>query len=344
VARRPFYGETGADSELTARLRKLQEANRVPYDAPPRPNSSSGSPTMDKLILKKYNDEVRGRINPKQVDPRMEDYTYLQSYRDADQQVPPSRMVTNPEEMDARMRELMGKKNRTQEEDQDLMGARQQDVRRYRESLNPRLRKDDQRSLAEDLISMRFKDRAMSLMGTVGSDKEQRREVSDAEDLIVEPNTINVYKKDYGATPSTMAHEYRHFTGSDDGTQNDELFNRIMDTYTAQTPTELSDSISMVIQQEYSLLKTYKKEIEEQNPGVNVEEKKDELIKIMGSLGDSNVNLSQMFNEVLKNSLFSDTFNSFAQRQIKGKYEPSPFLTELLEAQEDRRLAEVKKY
>jgi hypothetical protein len=32
---------------------------------------------------------------------------------------------------------------------------------------------------------MRFKDRAMSLMGTVGSDKEQRREVSDAEDLIV---------------------------------------------------------------------------------------------------------------------------------------------------------------
>lgn len=344
MARRPFYGETGADSELTARLRKLQEASQVPYDAPPRPNSSSGSPTMDKLILKKYNDEVRGRINPKQVDPRMEDYTYLQSYRDADQQVPPSRMVTNPEEMDARMRELMGKKNRTQEEDQDLMGARQQDVRRYRESLNPRLRKDDQRSLAEDLISMRFKDRAMSLMGTVGSDKEQRREVSDAEDLIVEPNTINVYKKDYGATPSTMAHEYRHFTGSDDGTQNDELFNRIMDTYTAQTPTELSDSISMVIQQEYSLLKTYKKEIEEQNPGVNVEEKKDELIKIMGSLGDPNVNLSQMFNEVLKNSLFSDTFNSFAQRQIKGKYEPSPFLTELLEAQEDRRLAEVKKY
>ena len=344
MARKPFYGETGADSELTARLRKLQEASQVPYDAPPRPNSSSGSPTMDKLILKKYNDEVRGRINPKQVDPRMEDYTYLQSYRDADQQVPPSRMVTNPEEMDARMRELMGKKNRTQEEDQDLMGARQQDVRRYRESLNPRLRKDDQRSLAEDLISMRFKDRAMSLMGTVGSDKEQRREVSDAEDLIVEPNTINVYKKDYGATPSTMAHEYRHFTGSDDGTQNDELFNRIMDTYTAQTPTELSDSISMVIQQEYNLLKTYKKEIEEQNPGVNVEEKKDELTKIMGSLGDPNVNLSQMFNEVLKNSLFSDTFNSFAQRQIKGKYEPSPFLTELLEAQEDRRLAEVKKY
>ena len=336
-------GRTGADSELTARLRKLQEASQVPYDAPPRPSSSSGSPTMDKLILEKYNDEVRGRINPKQVDPRMEDYTYLQSYRDADQQVPPSRMVTNPEEMDVRMRELMGKKNRTQEEDQDLMGARQQDVRRYRESLNPRLRKDDQRSLAEDLISMRFKDRAMSLMGTVGSDKELRREVSDAEDLIVEPNTINVYKKDYGATPSTMAHEYRHFTGSDDGTQNDELFNRIMDTYTAQTPTELSDSISMVIQQEYGLLKTYKKEIEEQNPGVNVEEKKDELTKIMGSLGDPNVNLSQMFNEVLKNSLFSDTFNSFAQRQIKGKYEPSPFLTELLEAQEDRRLADTKK-
>ena len=336
-------GQTGADSELTARLRKLQEASQVPYDAPPRPSSSSGSPTMDKLILEKYNDEVRGRINPKQVDPRMEDYTYLQSYRDADQQVPPSRMVTNPEEMDARMRELMGKKNRTQEEDQDLMGARQQDVRRYRESLNPRLRKDDQRSLAEDLISMRFKDRAMSLMGTVGSDKELRRKVVDGEDLIVEPNTINVYKKDYGATPSTMAHEYRHFTGSDDGTQNDELFNRIMDTYTAQTPTELSDSISMVIQQEYGLLKTYKKEIEEQNPGVNVEEKKDELKKIMGSLGDPNVNLSQMFNEVLKNSLFSDTFNSFAQKQIKGKYEPSPFLTELLGAQEDRRLADTKK-
>ena len=343
MAIKPFRGQTGADSELTARLRKLQEASQVPYDAPPRPSSSSGSPTMDKLILEKYNDEVRGRINPKQVDPRMEDYTYLQSYRDADQQVPPSRMVTNPEEMDARMRELMGKKNRTQEEDQDLMGARQQDVRRYRESLNPRLRKDDQRSLAEDLISMRFKDRAMSLMGTVGSDKELRRKVVGGEDLIVEPNTINVYKKDYGATPSTMAHEYRHFTGSDDGTQNDELFNRIMDTYTAQTPTELSDSISMVIQQEYGLLKTYKKEIEEQNPGVNVEEKKDELTKIMGSLGDPNVNLSQMFNEVLKNSLFSDTFNSFAQKQIKGKYEPSPFLTELLGAQEDRRLADTKK-
>ena len=343
MAIKPFRGQTGADSELTARLRKLQEASQLPYDAPPRPSLSSGSPTMDKLILEKYNDEVRGRINPKQVDPRMEDYTYLQSYRDADQQVPPSRMVTNPEEMDARMRELMGKKNRTQEEDQDLMGARQQDVRRYRESLNPRLRKDDQRSLAEDLISMRFKDRAMSLMGTVGSDKELRRKVVGAEDLIVEPNTINVYKKDYGATPSTMAHEYRHFTGSDDGTQNDELFNRIMDTYTAQTPTELSDSISMVIQQEYGLLKTYKKEIEEKNPGFNVEEKKDELKKIMGSLGDPNVNLSQMFNEVLKNSLFSDTFNSFAQKQIKGKYEPSPFLTELLGAQEDRRLADTKK-
>ena len=338
-----FRGQTGADSELTARLRKLQEASQVPYDAPPRPSSSSGSPTMDKLILEKYNDEVRGRINPKQVDPRMEDYTYLQSYRDADQQVPPSRMVTNPEEMDARMRELMGKKNRTQEEDQDLMGARQQDVRRYRESLNPRLRKDDQRSLAEDLISMRFKDRAMSLMGTVGSDKELRRKVVDGEDLIVEPNTINVYKKDYGATPSTMAHEYRHFTGSDDGTQNDELFNRIMDTYTAQTPTELKDSIEMVIFRETALLKHNTEAIEERKPGFNVDEKISELQKIRDSLNDSDVNLSQKFTEILENSYYSDGFNDFAQKQIKGKYEPSPFLTELLGAQEDRRLADTKK-
>ena len=335
-------GQTGADSELTARLRKLQEASQVPYDAP-QPNSSSGSPTMDKLILKKYNDEVRGRINPKQVDPRMEDYTYLQSYRDADQQVPPSRMVTNPEEMDARMRELMGKKNRTQEEDQDLMGARQQDVRRYRESLNPRLRKDDQRSLAEDLISMRFKDRAMSLMGTVGSDKELRRKVEDGEDLIVEPNTINVYKKDYGATPSTMAHEYRHFTGSDDGTQNDELFNRIMDTYTAQTPAELKDAIEMVIFKEADLLQSNKKGIEAQKPGFNIDKSVDELQKIMNSLDNPNVNLSQMFNKVVENSLFVSGFNDFAQKQIKGKYEPSPFLTELLGAQEDRRLADTKK-
>ena len=129
------------------------------------------------------------------------------------------------------------------------------------------------------------------------------------------------------------------------GTQNDELFNRIMDTYTAQTPEELKDTIEMVIFKEADLLQSLmKKGIEAQKPGFNVDESVDELQKIMNSLDDPNVNLSQMFSKVVENSLFvSNGFNDFAQKQIKGKYEPSPFLTELLGAQEDRRLADTKK-
>ena len=360
-------GQTGADSELTARLRKLQEASQVPPE--PEVVEKTGRSYIDNIVQRRAN----AGINPKQRDLEIEDYTYIQPGRILRQQVPPSRMITNPEEMEERLQAIArnyfpaDKQRKSKDEriksepysrgrndfrpreevsrgeEQDFMGARQQDVRRFKGDIDPYISKDDQRSLAEDLISMRFKDRAMSLMGTVGSDKELRRKVVGGEDLIVEPNTINVYKKDYGATPSTMAHEYRHFTGSDDGTQNDELFNRIMDTYTAQTPAELKDAIEMVIFKEAALLQSNKKGIEAQKPGFNVDESVDELQKIMNSLDNPNVNLSQMFNKVVENSLFVNGFNDFAQKQIKGKYEPSPFLTELLGAQEDRRLADTKK-
>jgi len=60
-------------------------------------------------------------------------------------------------------------------------------------------------------------------------------------------------------------------------------------------------------------------------------------------LDDSIINLPQKLTEILENSYYSDRFNDIALKRIKEKYEPSPFLTELLEAQEDRRLADVKK-
>ena len=367
MARKIRRGQTGADSELTARLRKLQEASQVPPE--PEVVEKTGRSYIDNIVQRRAN----AGINPKQRDLEIEDYTYIQPGRILRQQVPPSRMITNPEEMEERLQAIArnyfpaDKQRKSKDEriksepysrgrndfrpreevsrgeEQDFMGARQQDVRRFKGDIDPYISKDDQRSLAEDLISMRFKDRAIRLMGAVGSDKEQRVKVLGGEDLIVEPNTINVYKKDYGATPSTMAHEYRHFTGSDDGTQNDELFNRIMDTYTAQTPTELKDSIEMVIFRETALLKHNTEAIEERKPGFNVDEKISELQKIRDSLNDSDVNLSQKFTEILENSYYSDGVNDFAQKQIKGKYEPSPFLTELLGAQEDRRLADTKK-
>jgi hypothetical protein len=102
----------------------------------------------------------------------------------------------------------------------------------------------------------------------------------------------------------------------------------------------------MVIREEADLLQRFGKREE---PGFNVEESVDELQKIVDSLDDPNVNLSQMFNKVVENSLFVNKFNNVAiEKQTEEKYKPSPFLTELLEAQdlgaqEDRRLAEIRK-
>lgn len=99
----------------------------------------------------------------------------------------------------------------------------------------------------------------------------------------------------------------------------------------------------MVIREEADLLQSYKESVEAQHPGFNVEESVNELQKIINSLDDPNVNLSQMFNKVVENSLWVSGFNDFAKKQMREEYKPSPFLTELLEAQEDRRLADTKK-
>ena len=362
-----FRGQTGADSELTARLRKLQEASQVPPE--PEVVEKTGRSYIDNIVQRRAN----AGINPKQRDLEIEDYTYIQPDRILRQQVPPSRMITNPEEMEERLqtiaRNYFPKDDRSSPkpysrgridftpreevsrgEEQDFMGARQQDVRRFKEDIDSYLSKKDQESLAEDLISTRFghipaedfgEGEEYSLRGLFARDQGY----SDPYAGFQDPNTVAIYTRPSDAEfyPGTMAHEYRHFTDSEKGTQNDELFNRIMDTYTAQTPTELKDSIEMVIFRETALLKHNTEAIEERKPGFNVDEKISELQKIRDSLNDSDVNLSQKFTEILENSYYSDGFNDFAQKQIKGKYEPSPFLTELLGAQEDRRLADTKK-
>ena len=367
MAIKPFRGQTGADSELTARLRKLQEASQVPPE--PEVVEKTGRSYIDNIVQRRAN----AGINPKQRDLEIEDYTYIQPDRILRQQVPPSRMITNPEEMEERLqaiaRNYFPKDDRSSPkpysrgridftpreevsrgEEQDFMGARQQDVRRFKEDMDAYLSKEDRESLAEDLISTRFghipaeyfgEGEEYGLRGLFAGDQGYSDRYAGFQD----PNTVAIYTRPSDAEfyPGTMAHEYRHFTGSDDGTQNDELFNRIMDTYTAQTPTELKDSIEMVIFRETALLKHNTEAIEERKPGFNVDEKISELQKIRDSLNDSDVNLSQKFTEILENSYYSDGVNDFAQKQIKGKYEPSPFLTELLGAQEDRRLADTKK-
>ena len=367
MAIKPFRGQTGADSELTARLRKLQEASQVPPE--PEVVEKTGRSYIDNIVQRRAN----AGINPKQRDLEIEDYTYIQPDRILRQQVPPSRMITNPEEMEEKLqaiaRNYFPKDDRSSPkpysrgridftpreevsrgEEQDFMGARQQDVRRFKEDMDAYLSKEDRESLAEDLISTRFghipaeyfgEGEEYGLRGLFAGDQGYSDRYAGFQD----PNTVAIYTRPSDAEfyPGTMAHEYRHFTDSEKGTQNDELFNRIMDTYTAQTPAELKDAIEMVIFKEADLLQSNKKGIEAQKPGFNIDESVDELQKIMNSLDNPNVNLSQMFNKVVENSLFVSGFNDFAQKQIKGKYEPSPFLTELLGAQEDRRLADTKK-
>ena len=360
-------GQTGADSELTARLRKLQEASQVPPE--PEVAEKTGRAYIDNIMQRRAN----ASINPKQRDLEIENYTYIQPDRILRQQVPPSRMITNPEEMEERLqaiaRNYFPKDDRSSPkpysrgridftpreevsrgEEQDFMGARQQDVRRFKEDMDAYLSKEDRESLAEDLISTRFghipaeyfgEGEEYSLRGRFVGDQGY----SDPYAGFQDPNTVAIYTRPSDAEfyPGTMAHEYRHFTGSEEGTQADELFNRLLDTYTAQTPEELKDSIDMVIREEADLLQSYKESVEAQHPGFNVEESVNELQKIINSLDDPNVNLSQMFNKVVENSLWVSGFNDFAKKQMREEYKPSPFLTELLEAQEDRRLADTKK-
>ena len=368
-------GQTGADSELTARLRKLQEASQVPPE--PEVAEKIGRAYIDNIMRRRAN----ASINPKQRDLEIEDYTYIQPDRTLRQQVPPSQMITNPEEMEERLQTIArdyfpeddrrgispkpysrGRNDfRPREEisrakEQELLASRQQDVRRFKEDIASYLSKEDRESLAEDLISTRFgyvpaeyfgEGEELNVRGLFVGDQGftgGNRYGIDSQD----PNTIAVYTRPSDAEfyPGTMAHEYRHFTGSDEGTEADELFNRLLDTYTAQTPEELKDSIYMVIREEADLLQRFGKREE---PGFNVEESVDELQKIVDSLDDPNVNLSQMFNKVVENSLFVNKFNNVAiEKQTEEKYKPSPFLTELLEAQdlgaqEDRRLAEIRK-
>jgi len=365
VAIKPFYGQTGADSELTARLRKLQEASQVPPE--PEVPEKTGRAYIDNIMRRRAN----ASINPKQRDLEIEDYTYIQPDRILRQQVPPSRMITNPEEMEERLqtiaRDYFPKDDRSspkpysrgmidfrpreeisRAKEQELLASRQQDVRRFKEDIASYLSKEDRESLAEDLISTRFghipaeyfgEGERHSLRGLFVGDQGY----SDPYAGFQDPNTVAIYTgpSDAEFYPGTMAHEYRHFTGSDQGTQSDELFNRLLDTYTAQTPEELKDTINLLIQKESSLLQSNKKDIE--RVGFNVDESVDELKKIKNSLDDPNINLSQKFNEVVENSLFVSGFNDFAKKQMREEYKPSPFLTELLDAQEDKRLADTKK-
>jgi len=367
VAIKPFYGQTGVDSELTARLRKLQEASQVPPE--PEVVEKTGRAYIDNIMQRRAN----ASINPKQRDLEIENYTYIQPDRILRQQVPPSRMITNPEEMEEKLqtiaRDYFPKDDRSpaklysrslidfrpreeisRAKEQELLASRQQDVRRFKEDIASYLSKEDRESLAEDLISTRFghipaeyfgEGERYSLRGLFVGDQGY----SDSYAGFQDPNTLAIYTRPSDAEfyPGTMAHEYRHFTGSDQGTQSDELFNRLLDTYTAQTPEELKDTINLLIQKESDLLQSYKESVEAQHPGFNVDESVDELKKIKNSLDDPNINLSQKFNKVVENSLFVSGFNDFAKKQIKEEYEPSPFLTELLEAQEDRRLADIKK-
>ena len=363
-------GQTGADSELTARLRKLQEASQVPPE--PEVAEKTGRAYIDNIMQRRAN----ASINPKQRDLEIEDYTYIQPDRILRQQVPPSRMITNPEEMEERLqtiaRDYFPRDDRnltkpysrgmidfkppeevSRAKEQELLASRQQDVRRFKKDMDSYLSKEDRESLAEDLISTRFGHIPAEYFGEGEEYSLRGRFVGDQgySDLYAgfqDPNTLAVYTRPSDAEfyPGTMAHEYRHFTGSDEGTEADELFNRLLDTYTAQTPEELKDSIDMVIREEAGLLQRFGK-IEE--PGFNVEESVDELQKIIDSLDDPNVNLPQMFNKVVENSLFVNKFNNVAiEKQTEEKYKPSPFLTELLEAQDlgaqkDRRLAEIRK-
>jgi len=365
MARKPFYGQTGADSELTARLRKLQEASQVPPE--PEVVEKTGRSYIDNIVQRRAN----AGINPKQRDLEIEDYTYIQPDRNLRQQVPPSRMITNPEEMEERLQaiarnyfpaddkilsapyargriDFTPREEVSRGEEQDFMGARQQDIRRFKENIDPHLSKANQESLADDLISMRFKDVRMNTRGRVVGDKGYTSNLSTVG--FQEPNTMSIFTGAEEFYPKVMAHEYRHFTGSEEehtdyGNRNDELFNRLLDTYTSQTPVALKDSVKMLAYWEKEYLKNNKERVDEQKPNLNVDEKVDELQKIIDSLelDDSIINLPQKLTEILENSYYSDRFNDIALKRIKEKYEPSPFLTELLEAQEDRRLADVKK-
>ena len=357
MAIKPFRGQTGADSYVTARLRKLQEASQVPLE--PEVVEKTGNPYIDSLMQRRANTS----INPKQRDLEIEDYTYIQPDRNLRQQVPPSRMITNPEEMEKRLQaiarnyfpadeqrkskderrksepysrgrfDFTPREEVSRDEEQELIAARQQDIRRFKENIDPYLSKENKESLADDLISMRFKDAKINLGGWVIGDDgyaDRRTGFSD-------PNTMTVFGTSEGEYPRIMAHEYRHFTGTENPKEEQvrferEIYNLLSDTYTAQTREDLKSSIRNLIHYEGKIM------------GTVYEEEQDNLNKIKKSLSDPNTNLAEKLKDALENLYFANDLNLGVKKDILEKYEPSPFLAELLAAQEDKRLTDTKKY
>ena len=206
----PYSGQTGSDSALTAGLRKKAEAAKTI-----RP----------------------GMVNPKNSanDARIEDYTYLQENEPLDRQIPylpdvPGNVDTQEyfnktpwynafKEEDIK---VLDSSNLTDIQKQNLMGLTQQNARRIVESMNPMLSKAAQKSLPDDLVSMRYEKKPPTkhkdTLGYVSGDNSIRRELGidinspvPSEDR--EENAFHT--ADGGGNPTIAAHEYRHFVGEE---------------------------------------------------------------------------------------------------------------------------------
>lgn len=206
----PYSGQTGSDSALTAGLRKKAEATKTI-----RP----------------------GMVNPKNSanDARIEDYTYLQENEPLDRQIPylpdltdsadtqeyfnktPWYNVFKPKDI-----KVLDSSKLTDIQKQNLMGLTQQNARRIVESMNPMLSKVAQKSLPDDLVSMRYEKTPSTKykdnLGYVTGDNSIRNTFGlDINSPIPnedrEENAFHTASD--GGNPTIAAHEYRHFVGED---------------------------------------------------------------------------------------------------------------------------------
>tara|TARA_R110000796_G_scaffold204134_1_gene320322 strand:+ start:296 stop:1351 length:1056 start_codon:yes stop_codon:yes gene_type:complete len=206
----PYSGQTGSDSALTAGLRKKAEATKTI-----RP----------------------GMVNPKNSanDARIEDYTYLQENEPLDRQIPylpdltdsadtqeyfnktPWYDVFKPKDI-----KVLDSSKLTDIQKQNLMGLTQQNARRIVESMNPMLSKVAQKSLPDDLVSMRYEKTPSTKykdnLGYVTGDNSIRNTFGlDINSPIPnedrEENAFHTASD--GGNPTIAAHEYRHFVGEE---------------------------------------------------------------------------------------------------------------------------------